>query len=178
MAACRHLCLERCYCFLLLRIKSYSSSSFWKWIRIDSSSNNCQSRTKSDILHIFLSASYSKRVCSLMKGCLLTHISILSRFVPPIHIDELQSSVNHIPSSCFKVIFIMLVISIFFYLTSSRFALVRLCRSKSLTADGGVYGATGCTAFLSVRLFCGLDPQMCLERYYCFASIFFLYSDK
>ncbi len=37
-------------------------------------------------------------------------------------------------------------------------------RSKSLTAGGGVYGATGCTASPSERLFCGLVPQMCLER--------------
>jgi len=28
-----------------------------------------------------------------------------------------------------------------------------------------VYGATGWTAFLSGRLFCGLVPQMCLERF-------------
>ena len=35
---------------------------------------------------------------------------------------------------------------------NSRFVCAAIGRSKSLTAGGGVYGATGCTAFLSGRL--------------------------
>ena len=56
--------------------------------------------------------------------------------------------------------------------------LAALGRSKSLTAGWARQRPLGCTAFLSGRLFCGLVPQMCLERCYYFASIFFLYSDK